>query len=304
MPTRVQSIWIAHRGVLDDGRMLVLLQRCRNAEDHQGDGGGDIGVQHVARIDAVDPHHGGGGVAHHAAGAAGVGGGDDGGEIADMHLVAEDDAGDGAADQRGGDVVEKAGEHEDHRQQHEAAFPVVRQVARKRLRHVAFLEMARQQCEAQQQAEQIDQHHPFVAHVRAEAGDTGAVLEAGEDELVGRDGGQPRERHLQRVVVEQGDAQQRQAEQDEIDGDAEQRRTVAGRKRRQGIAAQERGNDQASCGAQPAANRRHWVSARVGVVHRSGLVEVPRILTPGAGPDRVREGMDSTKAHPLAGMGP
>ena len=50
----------------------------------------------------------------------------------------------------------------------------------------------------------------------------GAELEAGEAELVDDDGGEPGQRHLQRVVVEEGDAQQRQREQDEIDGNAEE----------------------------------------------------------------------------------
>ena len=47
-------------------------------------------------------------------------------------------------------------------------------------------------------------------------------LEAREGELVDDDGGEAGQRHLQRVVVEQRDAQQRQREQDEIDGDAEE----------------------------------------------------------------------------------
>src|SRR4029078_6850028 len=47
------------------------------------------------------------------------------------------------------------------------------------------------------------------------------VLEARKAQLVERDGGEAGERHLQRGVVEQGDAEQRQREQDEVDGDAD-----------------------------------------------------------------------------------
>jgi hypothetical protein len=48
----------------------------------------------------------------------------------------------------------------------------------------------------------------------------GAVLEARKAQLVERDGGETGQGHLQREVVEQGDTEQRQGEQDEVDGDA------------------------------------------------------------------------------------
>ena len=74
-----------------------------------------------------DPHHGGGRIAHHAPGAACIGRRHDRGEESDMHFAAEKLVGDGATDERAGDVVEKAGKNPHyHLQQQETAFPVMR----------------------------------------------------------------------------------------------------------------------------------------------------------------------------------
>ena len=136
--------------VLDDGAVGVLLLGADEGNDQQGAKGSDIGVENDQGADAVDPHHGGRRVADHRAGAAGVRGGNDGGEETDMHLAAEKLMRHGTADQRRGDVVEEAGEDEDHHQHHETAFPVVRQVLGQDDRHVALLEMAREQAKAHQ----------------------------------------------------------------------------------------------------------------------------------------------------------
>ena len=56
-----------------------------------------------------------------------------------------------------------------------------------------------------------------MRHVVTEAGDAGAVFEAGEDQLVDDDGREPGQRDGQRVVMEQRDAEQREREQDEIE---------------------------------------------------------------------------------------
>ena len=61
-----------------------------------------------------------------------------------------------------------------------------------------------------------------MLHVQREAGQTGAEFEAGENDLVERDRGKAGERDRQRVMVEQGDAEQRQSEQNEIDRNAQQ----------------------------------------------------------------------------------
>src|SRR4029077_18736935 len=54
-----------------------------------------------------------------------------------------------------------------------------------------------------------------------EPGPTIAKLEAREGELVEDNGGKPAERHRQRVVVEDGHAQQGHSKQHKINGDAE-----------------------------------------------------------------------------------
>jgi hypothetical protein len=60
----------------------------------------------------------------------------------------------------------------------------------------------RKKRETHQQEEQIAEDHPLVRHVTGKAGQAGAELEAGEDQLVQRDRHQAGQRHLQSVVVE------------------------------------------------------------------------------------------------------
>ena len=115
----------------------------------------------------------------------------------------------------------KRREHEDDGKQRKAALPAVRQERRHLVRDAAVLEMPRQQRKAHQQQKQVRQNHRLVLHVQAEAGEPGAGLETGEDQLVEHDRGKARQRDLQRLVMEESDADQRQREQDEVDGDAE-----------------------------------------------------------------------------------
>ena len=198
----------------------MLLLGADDADDQHGRDGRHVGRHHLEGRNAGDPHHGGGGVADHRTGAAGIGGGDDGGEVADVYLGPEQLMGHGAADQCGGDVVEE-GRHDEHQQQQrEAAFPVVRQVLGQDHRDMAFLEVAREDGEAHQQAQQVRDHHPLVAQMTDEAGEAGAALEAGENDLVGGDHHRPTGGHRQRVAVKQRDAEQGEAEQDEIHRDA------------------------------------------------------------------------------------
>ena len=89
-------------------------------------------------------------------------------EIADVDLAPENMPRHRAADQRGGDVVEEARQHEHDDEQRKAALPVVGQEGRHLVRDAALLEMARQQREAHQQQEQVRQDHPFVLQVPAE----------------------------------------------------------------------------------------------------------------------------------------
>ena len=82
--------------------------------------------------------------------------------------------------------------------------------------------MARQQREAHQQQEQVGEQRKFVAEMQAEAGQTRALLEAGEDQFVGSNDAKASKRDRQRVPVKQRDAEQGQREQDEIERNAEE----------------------------------------------------------------------------------
>ena len=73
---------------LHDRRMRVLLQRGRDAAHDQRDARRHVGMQHVERAHAVDPHHGRGGVADHAARAARVRRRHERRDVTDVHLAA------------------------------------------------------------------------------------------------------------------------------------------------------------------------------------------------------------------------
>ena len=117
-----------------------------------------------------------------------------------------------AADQRGGDVVEKAREHEHHDEQDETAFPVVREVLGQDDRHMTLFKMPREQRKAHQQTEEIGQNDPFVLEMADQARETGTSLEACEDQLVDRDCCQTGQTDCQSIVMEERDAEQRHGE--------------------------------------------------------------------------------------------
>src|SRR6185436_13361546 len=102
-------------------------------------------------------------------------------------------------------------------QKHEAALPVVGQYARKLQRHVTFLEVLRQQREAEEEEQQVGEDHPLVGHVSHESLEPGPRLEARERELVEEDHREAGECHRQRMAVEEGATEQREAEKDEIE---------------------------------------------------------------------------------------
>ena len=129
-----------------------------------------------------------------------------GGQIADVNLSSEHVPRHGAADQGGGDVVEERRQDEHDDEQDQTALPVVRQERRHLVRHPAGLEMSRQQREAGEKQKQIGEDHPFVLQMQRQAGKTRAELEAGEGEFVAGDDRKTRERHIQRVMVEQRDS--------------------------------------------------------------------------------------------------
>ena len=92
---------------------------------------------------------------------------------------------------------------------------------RQHYRDVAFLEVPRQQREASEQTEKVDEDDPFVAEMSEEPGRAGAGFETGEHHLVNRNRHQSDESDPERVVMKKRDAEQSQPKQDEIDGDAE-----------------------------------------------------------------------------------
>ena len=199
----------------------MLLTRRNDAEQQQRRHRRDVGVQDIRSVDAIDPHHRRGRVADHAAGAAGIARGDDRGEIADVEPVAENVLRNRAADHRSGDVVEKRRQHEHHHQQHETAFPVVRQPARQDRRHAGLLEVPRQDRKADQEAEQVDQDDCLVTQV---AGQVEGRPE--RQELQQDDRAEPAHGDFQRALVQQCDAEQGQREQQEFRSQAEQLRRV------------------------------------------------------------------------------
>jgi len=91
-----------------------------------------------------------------------------------------------------------------------------------------LLEMPGKQREAEQEAQEIGENHPFVPEMSPEPAQSRAFLESGEAQLVQGDHGEADESDVERVPVEQRDAQQGEGEQDEIDRDAEHRKTVRG----------------------------------------------------------------------------
>ena len=151
----------------------------------------------------------------------------DRGEVADVDLAAEDGARHRAADQRRRDVVEERREHEHHYEQHERAAPTAGQHLLEVRSQVRLFEVLREQREAEQESQQVRERDPLVAEVHGEAVEARSRVEAGDRELIGDDRGEARQRHLERMVVEQGDAGQREAEQHEVDGCAEPYRDAA-----------------------------------------------------------------------------
>ena len=115
---------------------------------------------------------------------------------------AENMARHGAADQRGGDVVEEARQHEYDDEQHESALPVVGQEGRHLVGDAALLEMPRQQRKTHQQQEQVREDHPFVLQVPGETRQAVAELEAREREFVEGDRRKSRERDFERAMME------------------------------------------------------------------------------------------------------
>ena len=220
MPSRAQWMCAPLRCVFHDRLVGMLLARGNHAEDGQRGERAGIGLEHLAGRHAVDPHHGGGGVAHHAARAAGIAGCHDGRQETDVHLALVQHRSHGAADHGRSDVVEEAGDEEHQDQHHEAALPVIRQVLGQDGGDARLLEVVGQQREAEQQAEQVGNGHPLVAQKAHQPRHTGHAREVRQQQLVQRDDDQARHRHLERVVMKQRHAEQRQCKEEKINRDA------------------------------------------------------------------------------------
>ena len=128
-----------------------------------------------------------------------------------------------AADQCGGDVVEEARQHKHDGEQGEAARPTVWEEGGHRVGNAAVLEMPRQDRKAHQQQKEIGEDHPFVVQLQRQGRvKPSPCRKPGKQQLVDGNGRKPGQRHLKCLVVEDRDTEQRQAEQNEINRDAEQ----------------------------------------------------------------------------------
>ena len=92
----------------------------------------------------------------------------------------------------------------------------MRKILWQRHRHVTFFKMARQQRKTHQQTKQVDEDDPFVLDVRYKSDHARTRFEAGERDFVDRNCHQADERDTHGVKMKHGDADQRQAEQNEI----------------------------------------------------------------------------------------
>jgi hypothetical protein len=133
-----------------------------------------------------------------------------------MHFGAEELMRHRATDQRSSDVIQKTGKNPHHHQQDETALPVMRKILWQRHRHVTFFKMARQQRKTHQQTKQVDEDDPFVLDVRYKSDHARTRFEAGERDFVDRNCHQADKRDTHGVKMKHGDADQRQAEQNEI----------------------------------------------------------------------------------------
>ena len=93
-----------------------------------------------------------------------------------MHLAAKNDVRHGAADQRGGDVVEKRRQHEHDDQQRETAFPLARQVSGQFTGNLRLFEVFGQKCKTHQKTEQVRQNHPLVLEVQNQSAEAVPAL--------------------------------------------------------------------------------------------------------------------------------
>src|SRR3954466_3442709 len=128
-----------------------------------------------------------------------------------------------AADQGRGYVVQKARQHKDEDEEDDATAPIVRKQRRHFVRDPAFLEVPRQNRKSHQQQEQVRENDPFVLEMGDEATEACAEFETGECHLVDDNGAKSAEGDGKGVMVEQGDAEQGQTEEQEVNRNSKEK---------------------------------------------------------------------------------
>ena len=173
---------------------MLLAARPRTPNTSSATTAADVGVQHIERRDAVDPHHRRGGVADDAARAAGVGRGDDGREKADVHLARNSVC--AIAPPISAAAMLSRNDDSTNTIASSAKQPFQSSGSSRGSAsgHVALLEMARQEREAEQQARQVRDDHPFVRQMRDQPVEARPGRERAEQQLIRDDHGQPADR--------------------------------------------------------------------------------------------------------------
>ena len=128
-------------------------------------------------------------------------------------------AGHHSAEDGGRNVVEEARQDKDDPEQRDAPGPIVRQQTRQMIGHIAVLEMTRQQLKADEQQQQVGNRDPFMLEMAKQGLGAGAGWEGADKSFVGQDDDQPGDADRERPFVEQRDAEQHEAEKDELNRD-------------------------------------------------------------------------------------
>ena len=139
----------------------------------------------------------------------------------------------GAADERGRDVVEERREHEDHHEQHEGALSSRRAGSAAAASGISLSSKCRaSRANPSSRPSRLTITTHSCPRWKTKPARPAPVLESRKQELVERDHREAGERHLERAVVEERDAEQRQREQDELEwnaGDLDRLRCDCGR---------------------------------------------------------------------------
>ena len=86
---------------------MQIVDGSQKTENKKGYQAGRIGFDQHHRMHTVYPHHGSGGVSHNRACTTGIGCGYDGCDETNVHVLPEDDDGNGATDHGSGNIVQE-----------------------------------------------------------------------------------------------------------------------------------------------------------------------------------------------------